>query len=110
MTYKPQPADPLDLATLFATLALALCPDHVRQGLIAILDEQITFLDEYRFDQLLQQLEDPDCDLDTLGIRPAIARWLQATSHDPSSLTTDYCNLPTEPLLLPPGDLQHETG
>ena len=55
MTYKPQPADPLDLAILFATLALALCPDEIRQGMIAVLDEQITFLDEYRFDQLLER-------------------------------------------------------
>ena len=58
-TQKPQPADPLDLAILFLTLALAACPDQVRQAIIAVLDQQITPLDQARFDQLLQQLDEP---------------------------------------------------
>ena len=101
-THKPQPADPLELAILFATLALAACPDRVRQAMIRVLDDQITPLDEARFDQLLQQLEDPDCDLDSLGVSPAIARWLRDTS--PNAIP------PTDLCLLPAGDLPDDTN
>ena len=118
MTYRPRPADSLDLAIVFLTLALVLCPDEVRHGMIAVLDEQITPQDEQRFDQLLEDLQKLNnahraglIDLDTLDIPPALARWLRATSDDSLSLlTTDYCNLPTEPLLLTAGGKSHETA
>ena len=118
MTYKPQPADPLDLAIAFSTLALALCPDQVRQAMIAILDQQITPLDEQRFDQLLQQIDDLDAACtgsppwlpSDLDIPPAIARWLRATRGDHYTPPTNLCLPPTEPLLLTPGAPQHGTG
>ena len=82
MTDAAQPADPLDLASLFGILAPATCPAEVRAAMIAVLQESITPEQEARTDELLAL---SDAELDALDISPGVRELLRATRFLPDA-------------------------
>ena len=96
VTKPPQPADPLDLASIFAILALVCCPDHVRAAMIAVLGESVTPEQHAHVDELLAM---SDAELEAVDISPEVRALLQATRFPPDD---------PPPPQLPEGDATDE--
>ena len=133
--YKPQPADPLDLAVLFLTLAITTCPDPIRKAMIRLLGAQITSRPQpfdllrlamivvlkreitprhlQRLEQIVQLLDNalsgspPQLPPDLL-ITPGMARWLKSEFDDTLETVPDAHRRPAGVKLLTAGDPPHE--